>query len=148
MKNLSLILLIGLFVSCRSVKTVDKVYESQKDSISYVDRVIVDTLKIPGEKIEIELPCGEDLKPQSFAQGRAKVKAEPKGNGYTIIVTCDSIEKIVLSREREIKHLKAEVKTLESKKEKGLTLMQSFWIGAGKFLSGLLLLILVFKFAL
>jgi hypothetical protein len=145
MKKYSIILLIGLFASCRTVKTTEQVHEKQKDSISYVERVIIDTLKIPGDKIEIEIPCNE-LKSQSFSKGRAKVKLEPKGNGYTVIVTCDSIEKLLLSKQREIFRLSDSLKQSNARKDVGLSQWQSFWIVTGKLLMGLLILIAAWKF--
>lgn len=144
MKKISIILLVILFIGCRTVKTVEQSQEKRKDSISYVERVKIDTLKIPGEKIQIELPCDE-LKPQSSAQGRAKVKAEPKGNGYVVVLTCDSIEKLVISKDRDIYRLKELLKDSNKKETLELTFMQTFWIGAGKLFISLLLLFIIVK---
>lgn len=144
MKKISLLLLVILFLGCKTVKTVDKSQEKRKDSISYVERVKIDTLIIPGEKVQIELPCDE-LKPQSSAQGRANVKAEPKGNGYVVVFTCDSIEKLVISKEREIYRLKEALKDSNIKETVELTFMQTFWIGAGKLFIFLLVLVIIVK---
>lgn len=144
MKKISLLLLVILFLGCKTVKTVDKSQEKLKDSISYVERVKIDTLIIPGEKVQIELPCDE-LKPHSSAQGRANVKAEPKGNGYVVVFTCDSIEKLVISKEREIYRLKEALKDSNIKETVELTFMQTFWIGAGKLFIFLLVLVIIVK---
>jgi hypothetical protein len=145
MKKLNLLLLVVLFASCKTVKNTQISQEKQKDSISYVERVIVDTLKIPGDKIEIKIPC-DDLKSQSFSKGRAKVKVEPKGNGYVITASCDSIEKLLISKEKEIIRLSEKLKSNDSQKVVGLTQLQSFWIVMGKIFMVLLIIILAWKF--
>lgn len=131
MKKISIILLVILFIGCRTVKTTEQTQEKRKDSISYVERIKIDTLKIPGEKVQIELPC-DQIKPQSSVQGRAKVEAEPKGNGYIVYVSCDSIEKLVISKNIEINRLSELLKASNSKKSLELTFMQTFFIGTGK----------------
>lgn len=144
MKKISLLLLVILFLGCKTVKTVEQSQEKRKDSISYVERVTIDTLRIPGEKVEIELPCDE-LRPQSSAQGRANVKAEPKGNGYIVTASCDSIEKLVISKDRKIYRLTELLKDSNVKETVELTFMQTFWIGAGKLFIFLLLLVIIVK---
>lgn len=145
MKKYSLILLIGLFSSCKTGKLNEQVHHKQKDSISYVERVIIDTLKIPGDKIQIQIPCNE-LRPQSFSEGRAKVKLEPKGNGYTVIVTCDSVEKLLLNKQLEIFKLSDSLKQSNVRKTIELSQWQYFWIVTGKLLMGLLILIAAWNF--
>jgi hypothetical protein len=139
MKKISIILLVILCVGCRTIKTVEQTQETKKDSVSYIERVKIDTLRIPAEKIQIELPCNQ-LRPQSSAQGRAKVKAEPRGNGYIVVLSCDSIEKIVISKDREINRLSQALQISDSKKTKELTFMQTAWIKIGKCLTFVLAL--------
>lgn len=147
MKKLSIILIGLLFANCRPVKSVEQTHEKQKDSISYIERVKVDTIKIPGDKIEINLPC-DQIRPQSFAQGRGKVKAEPKGNGYTVVFTCDSIEKLVISKDKEINRLSEQLKTSDAKKTIELSFWDTFWIRIGKFLTGVLIAFIIWKTAI
>lgn len=137
MNKISIILLLVLCIGCRSKKTTVQSEVKQKDSISYIERVKIDTLKIPGDRIEIELPC-DQIRPQSSAQGRAKVKAEPRGNGYIVKFTCDSIEKIVISKDREIYRLNELLKIARSKETLELTYMQKIWIAGGKILAFIL----------
>ena len=144
MKKISIILLVILFLGCKTTKTIEQTQEKRKDSISYVERIKIDTLRIPGEIVQIELPC-DQIKPKSAAQGRANVKAEPKGDGYVVVFTCDSIQKLVISKDREIIRLSEALKNSKSEKTIGLTFMQTFWIGAGKLFALLLLLIVVVK---
>jgi hypothetical protein len=145
MKKLNLLLLVLLFASCKTAKSTQISQAKQKDSVSYVERVIVDTLKIPGDKIEIKIPC-DDLKYQSFSKGRAKVKVEPKGNWYVITASCDSIEKLLISKEKETIRLSEKLKNNDSQKVVGLTQLQSFWIVMGKAFMVLLIIILGWKF--
>ncbi|QSW90695.1 hypothetical protein J0383_07765 [Flavobacterium endoglycinae] len=142
MNKISIILLVILFIGCKTVKTVEQSHEKRKDSISYVERVKIDTLKIPGEKIQIELPC-DQIKPQSSFQGRTKVKAQPNGNGYIITASCDSIEKIVISKDREINRLSEALKVNNTQKTVELSFLQRFWIGTGKLFCFLLLVWLI-----
>lgn len=145
MKKLNLLLLVLLFASCKAVKNAQISQEKQKDSISYVERVIIDTLKIPGDKIVVQIPCDE-LKSQNFSKGRAKVKVEPKGNGYVITASCDSIEKLLISKEKEIIRLSEKLKNSDSQKVTGLTQLQSFWIVMGKIFMVVLIIILAWRF--
>lgn len=146
MKNSILALVvIFLLLGCRSVKNTQQVIEKQKDSISYVERVVIDTLRIPGDVISVKIPC-DQLTNQSFSKGRAKVKIEPKGNGYTLIVSCDSIEKLILSKNIEINRLSNLLKDNTQTKVIELSKWQSFWIIVGKLLTLVLILILSWKF--
>lgn len=141
MKKISIILLVlVLCIGCRTTKITEHSQEKKKDSISYVERTKIDTIKIPGERVEIELPC-DQIKPQSSAQGRAKVKAEPKGNGYVVVLTCDSIEKLVISKDREIFRLSELLKDNQKKATLELTTLQKIWIAGGKILFLLLALL-------
>lgn len=140
MKKISTILVVLILcVGCRTIKKTEHTQQTKKDSVSYIERIKIDTLKIPGEKIEIQLPC-DQLKPQSAAKGRAKVKAEPKGNGYIVVISCDSIEKLVISKNREIYRLNELLKNSSSTETKELTFMQKLWIAGGKILASLLAL--------
>lgn len=144
MKKISILLIVILFLGCRTIKTTEHLQEKKKDSISYVERVKIDTIKIPGEKIEIELPCDE-LRPQTSARGRTNVKAEPKGNGYVITASCDSIEKIVISKDREINRLSEALKAINKQIVIELSFLQKFWIATGKIFVCLLLLFAIIK---
>jgi hypothetical protein len=144
MKKISIILLVILFLGCKTVKTVEQSQEKHTDSISYVEIIKIDTIKIPGEKIQIELPC-DQLRPQSFVQGRANVRAEPKGSVYIVTASCDSIEKIVISKDREINRLSKALKISNREKTKELTFMQTFYIGAGMLFLLLIILFVVGK---
>ncbi|MEO6176770.1 MAG: hypothetical protein ABIP27_16585 [Flavobacterium circumlabens] len=144
MKKISIILLVILFIGCRTVKTVDQSQETRKDSVSYIDRIKVDTIRIPGETVTMKLPC-DQLKPQSSAQGRANVKAEPKGDGYVVVFTCDSIEKLVISKNREIYRLSQELKNSNIEKTVELTFLQTLWINLGKLFVCLIILFIVVK---
>ncbi|MCV9929527.1 hypothetical protein OIU83_17835 [Flavobacterium sp. LS1R49] len=146
MKNsIIIVMILFLLLGCKSVKSTQQIIEKQKDSISYVERVVVDTLRIPGDIISVNVPC-DQLTNQSFSKGRAKVKLEPKGNGYTITVSCDSIEKLILSKNIEINRLSKLIK--DNTKVIGLSIWQSFWIVIGKLLTAILILILSWKFLL
>lgn len=141
MNKFSIILLVlVLCIGCRTTKTIEQSQEKKRDSVSYTEKVKIDTIKIPGERIEIELPC-DQIKPQSSAKGRAKIKAEPKGNGYIVVLSCDSIEKLVISKNSEIYRLSELLKESQKKETLQLTTLQKIWIAGGKILACLLALL-------
>lgn len=99
-----------IFISCLlfafSCKTVEHtVIESNvRDSVVYVDQTIVDTFKVPSETLEVFVPY-EVFKYDTvihFKSGRANTQVRSLNGMLKINTRCDSLEKILLSRNKYI----------------------------------------------
>lgn len=105
MNQLIFIAVLAVITSCKSQKEVvqhtDKT-DSSRDSIVYIDKVVVDTIRIPSETLEIQVPV-EVLKTDTvmvYKNGRASTKVVYRDGVLNLNTRCDSLEKLVLSTEK------------------------------------------------
>ena len=103
---------LALF-SCGSSKNVSHTTYSKlesHDSIAYVERTIVDTVVIPAETLEVQIPF-EVLKLDTvmvFKNGRVQTEIRYINGNIELQSTVDSLEKLVLSTEKEFTSFKNE----------------------------------------
>lgn len=141
MKTLLFITTILLFASCRTVKEKEVIHHIYNDSISYVERVKIDTIKIKADTVSVFVDCNDSKpKPQTKRSGRSSVLVEPSGSGYVIMAVCDSLQKIAISQQKEIFKLKTVIQEERHSKRVELTSWQSFWIITGKIFTALFIL--------
>lgn len=144
MKTLLIITTIVLFASCRTVKEKEVVHTIYNDSISYVEKVKIDTIKIKGDTVSVFIDCNSEPKPQTRRSGRSSVLVEPSGGGYVIVAVCDSLQRLAISYQKEIFKLKKVIQKEKQLKRIELTSWQSAQIWVGR----LLLLFLIGYFTL
>lgn len=133
MTRLIYISLVLALLSCKSHKQVTKqtvVSSIKKDSIVYIDRVKVDTVKIPAEVIEVQVPL-EVFKTDTvlvYNKGRVSTKLVSNNGVLNFNTRCDSLEKLVLSTEKIlIKERKAKDKLIEKSKSKEVIVKSVGW---------------------
>lgn len=137
----SVVILIG----CRTIKEKEVTHEIYRDSIRYVERVKIDTLKIKGDTVSVFVDCNDPKpKPQTRRSGRSSVIVEPTEKGYLVTAVCDSLERLVVSYEKTLYTLRTAHQRESKLKSVGLSGWQTFQIWAGR----LLLLFLVGYFVL
>lgn len=123
MKLLPVYLLMLMLVGCNATRLTSSTQVSNvtKDSLVYVDRVIVDTVKIPADTLFVEVPA-EVFKRDTvvvYKNGRASTQIIYRNGKVTLNTRCDSLEKLVLSRDRQIYNLHKSInKTSTETKEK------------------------------
>ena len=150
MKTLPVFLLMLILVACNAkhVTNSTKVNERTKDSIVYVDRVTVDTVKFPTETLVVRVPVTvfERDTVVVFKNGRASTKLVYQDKIITIHTQCDSLEKLVLSRDRQLLNLRSYIKESSTetkeklKKEVPWYYKSALWICLG------LILFLIIRF--
>ena len=78
---------------------------SDTHKIDTVEVLRVDTLSIPGDSVVKFLPCDEPkADPKEKKSGRASIKAkyDKDRRGYIVTANCDSLEKIVIGKDKII----------------------------------------------
>ncbi|MCT4580835.1 MAG: hypothetical protein N4A35_05400 [Flavobacteriales bacterium] len=94
-----------LSFACKSHKTITEQTTSmsvKQDSVVYIDRVKIDTIKIPSEVIKVQVPY-EVFKTDTviiYQKGRAQTKIKSHNGLLSLDMRCDSLEKLVLSTEK------------------------------------------------
>lgn len=104
-----LLLCVTLF-SCRSskefVKETSK--EVRKDTSAYKEKVKLDTLKVPRQTANLAIPFNvlRDSLWNEFekSNGRAKVKIQLLHDTLYAEAVCDSLEKVIATKEKELYH--------------------------------------------
>lgn len=98
---------IALLASCQGTRQVTQEYSHRKDSVVVREVVRVDTLHIAGAETTIEVPV-EVLRRDTVFVTRyrhAQARVSIQDGILTATATCDSLERLVLSYEREISRL-------------------------------------------
>lgn len=143
--KLALLLLIVLISAGCCPKQVETITKT-KDSISFKEVVKVDTFKVKADTIHesIFVDCDSFTPINKFYRsGRANLKIETDEKGkLTLTATCDSLEKLIISKTTEIRSLKEQLseKTTVKKRKRELPLIAHLFI---YFLLIILLLILL-----
>lgn len=142
-----------LLFSCGSSKNVSHTKYSSKeklDSISYVERVIVDTFTVPAETLEVKVPF-EVLKVDTimvFKNGRVKTEIKYLNGNLELLSTVDSLNQLVLSKETLLQSFKDtkidEKESFVSKKVKGV----GWFYKMSAWVSGILILALLIWIAI
>lgn len=144
MTKLLFISAILLLWSCKTLKEKQAIHHVYKDSISYVERVKIDTIKIKADTVAFFIDCNDSMpKSQTKRSGRSSVLVEPSGSGYVIMAVCDSLERLVISYEKTLYALKTAHQKESQSKILGLTGWQSFWIAMGKVFTTLFILLIL-----
>lgn len=135
LRIIGLIAFMALLVSCRSTSSLTSVSStassSEHQDSSYVrETASVDTLKISGDSVSVTLPLSwavptvkdssapirmidyPDLNSVSKSSGRATVTVTRTGSGLKVTASCDSIQALLISKEKEIYNLKSDLKSL------------------------------------
>ena len=111
MNKLIIISLLLLFNSCRSHKKVvtqTTTSDIVLDSVVYIDRVKIDTIKIPSEVLKVSVPL-EVLRVdtvKTYQKGRITTKVVYRDGILNVDTRCDSLEKLVISTEKTLLKLK------------------------------------------
>lgn len=164
MRNLLYILLLFTLVSCKAYKEriCSECPVVTKDVIIKKDTTIfkTDTIKIPfavqGPIQYLENPCKAlcdslgRLKPFEIKKKTNGITGTIKSVGNSIAFDCktDSLIEIIKTRDRTISILenKQDTKVIQEQcKREHLTKMDSYWIITGRWLFGLLILIILIK---
>lgn len=98
---------IALLASCQGTRQVTQEHSHREDSIMVREVVRVDTLHIAGAQTTIEVPV-EVLRRDTVFVTRyrhAQARVSIQDGILTATATCDSLERLVLSYEREINRL-------------------------------------------
>ncbi len=140
--------LIALMIlnSCRTTKQYNNSDSYKSDSLIYIEKIRIDTLRIKGDTIVTRILCNE-IKRQTIQSGRAKVDIEPSldGKGYLLTATCDSLEKLIISYEKQIEKYKKDSNSVEKGKVETLSYWQIFWIKTGQILTTILIAFVSWK---
>lgn len=118
---MTLMVVSMLAVSCSTGRKVTEQSVSTatvRDSIVMVETVRVDTVRVAGETITriIELECDEQGQVVPVAEqhrtGRASVSVSARGNALTVTANCDSLERLLVSRDTRISQLSETAESL------------------------------------
>lgn len=119
-----MVMVLMVSTSCNRKVTEAVVSSAVKlDSVSYVEKVRVDTFWTPAETITetIQLECDSlgQVKQvaDAFRKGRASVVIRVVDNVVSVEANCDSIEQLLLSKDKLIQSLKQESNIESSIKE-------------------------------
>jgi len=142
MKTILFISVIILVIGCRTIKEKEVIHNIYNDSIRYVEKVKIDTIKIKADTVALFIDCNDSKpKAQTKRSGRSSVLVEPSGSGYVIMAVCDSLQRLAISYQKEIFKLKTVTQKESQFKRVELTSWQSFWIVIGKIFTALFILI-------
>lgn len=151
MRNLLLFIsVLGILSSCGGSKHVTHTEYSElqeRDSTRYVERVIVDTIITPAETLEVEIPI-EVLKVDTvmvFQKGRVKTKLVYQKGNIKVESTCDSLQQLILSYEKEIQSFKDKLSDQKvTKTEKIVIGIPAFYRVSAWVCGGLILAIIIY----
>jgi hypothetical protein len=101
-----MVMVLATLASC-SRKVTEAVVSNtqQRDSIVYVETTRIDTFRTPAERIKefIELECDSSGSvraiAEAFRKGRASVVVTARDNTLTIEANCDSLERLIVSKD-------------------------------------------------
>ncbi len=131
MRYILYITILIISLSCKMRRTTSS--SVSNDSIIYIERVQVDTIKFPSDTIYKVFPLTTFLHDTiiEYRQGRASGSVQSKFQSLYITANCDSLERLVLSKQTEIQRLSKtnkEVKeVIKIKKEIPRIYKMSLW---------------------
>lgn len=121
----AVILLLALLMwNCGAPKIVAlETHEQQTDSVRERVTTTVKPVTVPQSQVSLRLPPGEIMNLPPSAEfrkqsGQASVRVEYRDSLIFITATCDSLQLITESQNREIYHLRTELSRLETIREK------------------------------
>ena len=132
-------LILVLFTSCVSrhqIKELTNETSNTLDSVRIIERVIVDTIRIPAEEIISVIPITV-FKHDTvifYKQGRAQTRIVYKSGKLHLNTRCDSLERLILSTQKELIHIsrqnESKKQISESNKERENSALKRtiFWI--------------------
>lgn len=103
-----LAMLVAVCFSCKPAKltTTEKVSEKKGDSIVYKETVKFDTVRVKSESANISIPFymlkDSLLNYMEKTNGRARVSIQRKGDTIYAEAHCDSLEKVIASKDKEL----------------------------------------------
>jgi len=125
MKTLIIILISILMWSCA---TKPHVTQYRSDSLVYVETVKIDTLRIPAETLQFRVPFYQLVRDTMYTQrkGRIETKLVYTNGNLSVLSTCDSLERLVLSYQKTWLKTNKETRT-EKPPDKSFT----WWLAVG-----------------
>lgn len=120
---IALLLSASALASCGTIrKTATERVTIYTDTIIRVDTVRIDTVRVPADTVTLSVPVQMleyvDAKGVSDRSGRATVRVQRINDTIYITAACDSLEKIILSKERELSRLRSSQHTATTTVEK------------------------------
>ncbi len=108
--------MLAMLFSCKARKQVEtKETISSSDSIVYIERTTIDTVRIPSEGFSQSYPKSFFSRDTVIIcrSGRASSRIESNKGVLNVTTKCDSLEKLVLSTQTELKELSKQSHTKE-----------------------------------
>lgn len=97
-----------MLFSCKARKTIEtKETIQSSDSIVYIERTTIDTVKFPADTIYRSFPITVFQTDTiiEYRKGRASAKIQSNSGILYVTTKCDSLQKLVLSTQIELKEL-------------------------------------------
>ena len=135
MKVVIYISIAVLFFSCKArkqIETTETIVSS--DSVVYIERTTIDTVKFPADTIYQSYPISVFIHDTviEYRKGRASSIIQSNSGVLSVTTKCDSLEKLVLSTQTELKELTRVNSTKEVRESKTKEIpwwyKASFWL--------------------
>ena len=107
LKAFGILVFIAVMSGCHTQELVNSSVLNSSDSTSGVETLTIDTIDVPSEQLIIEVPVFIRDTVIVEKEGRVSTKIVYRDGVISVTAKCDSLQELVVSRNREVSHFKS-----------------------------------------